>query len=368
MEVFLCVERKKMKRVQSIVQPRAMKKLYALAEKRPIDLSLSENPLGCSLLVIRALNNMEIDFSAYPSPNGKLLKRALATKFSLLSSNFFIANGSESIINDLPRVVGRLGDEVVVPKLTFPMFSVCSELAGKKVMSVEMTNSLGIDLGAISKAVTTQTSLVFICNPNNPTGSVLPKEAILQLLERIPKNVMLVVDEANIEFGGKSMIDEVRGRENLIVLRTFSKGFGLASLRVGFAVASEALVQKIEEQTPIFQMSGISEQLSCIALLDDVFLQKTKKATKDQRMFLRVELEKLGCIVFPSEANNLFVKLPSLLSPNQFVAQLEKKGVSVVLGTSFDGFDNSFFRVSVRESKTNILFIQKMKEIVEKAM
>ncbi len=360
----MCVERQKMKNTK-LTQPRGMKKLYALTEKKPIDLSLSENPLGCSPLVSSALKNIKMGFNDYPSPNGKLLKKKLAQELSLDESNFFIANGSESVINDLPRVFGKIGEEVLVPALSFPMFAVCSQLAGKEVVSVQMTNDLGIDLFEIAKAVSSQTSLIFICNPNNPTGSILSKQSILQFIDCIPSNILVVVDEANIEFGGETMINEVIGQDNLIVLRTFSKGFGLALLRIGFAVANETIVQKLEEETPIFQISGLSEKLACIALEDKVFIEETKKFASKQRLFLKNELEKKGFLVFPSEANNLFVRVPSYVLANQFSEQLKQKGVSLVMGSNFDGFDNSFFRVSVRDEKTNQLFITKINELLD---
>lgn len=350
------------------IQPRAMKKLYALTEKRPIDVSLSENPLGCSPLVSCALKRLEIDFNDYPSPNGKQLRKKLSEKFLLKFDNFFVANGSESIINDLPRVFCKTGDEVIVPKLTFPMFAVCSQLVDLKVVSVQMTDDLGIDLDGIVSSISDNTKMIFLCNPNNPTGSVLPKNKILQFINQVPKNVLVVVDEANIEFGGESVVSEIVNQKNLIVLRTLSKGFGLAVLRIGFAVANQNIIQKMEEETPIFQISGISEQLACVALDDEEFIQKTKQVTANQRLFLQNKLTEIGFTLFPSEANNLFAKIPNRLSEKQFVRKLSEKGISVVMGSNFDGFDDSFFRVSIRDEATNQKFIQKIEEIVRETM
>ncbi len=353
---------------KSQTQPRAMKKLYALTEKRPLDLSLSENSLGCSPLVSDALSELRVEFNDYPAPNGKQLRNELAQKFSLRADNLFVANGSESVINDLPRIFCNIGDEVIVPELTFPMFKICSELAGARVLVVKMTDLLGIDLLEILESISGRTRMIFLCNPNNPTGSVVSREAIISFIKKVPKNVKVVVDEANIEFGGESVIDQAVRRNNVIVLRTLSKGFGLATLRVGYAVASREIIQKFEEETPVFQLSGISEQLACIALKDDEFLRKTKQMTTAQRIFLRNELEELGFTIFPSDSNNLFVKVPSFLSVEQFAEQLGVKGISVVMGSSFDGFDDSFFRISVRDAQTNEGFIRKMKEIVEEAL
>lgn len=123
-----------------------MQKLYALTEKRSIALTLSENPLGCSPRVVSALESIDSKLSSYPSPNGRLLKDKLANKFKLDGDNLFIANGSEAIINSLPQVFGKNKDEVIIPSLTFPMFAVSAELAGKRVVYAEMAQDLGIDL------------------------------------------------------------------------------------------------------------------------------------------------------------------------------------------------------------------------------
>lgn len=359
--------KEKMKK-QKLFQPRAMQKLYALTEKRAIDLSLSENPLGCSPRVSSALKKIQVDFNNYPSPNAKQLRKKLAQKFGLNENNFFVANGSESIINDLPKVFCDIGDEAIIPELTFPMFRVSCELTGLKVILVKMTGALGINLSKMLKNISSRTKMVFLCNPNNPTGSILLKDEIVKFVRQVPQNVLVVVDEANIEFGGESVINELINQDNLIVLRTLSKGFGLATLRIGFAVANKNIIQKLEEETPIFQISGISEQLACIALDDDDFLQRTKRFVAAQRVFLKKELKKLGFTVSPSEANNLFIRLPLFLSVKQFVDKLSKKGVSVIVGSNFNGFDDSFFRISVRDAKTNKMFIQKIKEIVEEAV
>ena len=344
-----------------VIQAKAMKKLYALTTKRAIDLSLSENPLGCSPLVTATLDNLKTSLNDYPLANGQLLKQALADSFKLSPDNFFVANGSEAIINHLSRVFGGFGGQVVLPALTFPLFAISAELVTKKIVRVKMTTNLGIDLTAMAKAVSTQTRLVFLCNPNNPTGALLSRKAILQFLDGLPSSVLLVVDEANIEFAGQSVLAEVKNRDNLIVLRTFSKAFGLASLRVGFAVASSQLIQRLEEATPPFPISGVSEQLAIVALKDQDFLARTQKFVARERLFLEKELKELGFQVFPGQANNLFVKIPEFLTVRQFLDNLQDSDISVVMGSSFEGFSDEFFRISVRDERTNRQFIEKIK-------
>ena len=341
-------------------QAKAMKQLYAFTTKRAIDLSLSENPLGCSPLVLAAAKNLTVNINDYPLANGRLLKKALADHLTLSENNFFIANGSEAIINYLAKVFGRVGDEVLVPALTFPLFAISTKLAGKKLVRAKMTTNLGIDLAAMREAISAKTCLIFLCNPNNPTGAVLPQQAILDFLECVPKNVLLVVDEANIEFAGESVISEIKNRDNLLVLRTFSKAFGLAGLRVGFATANNRLIEKLEEETPPFPISSITEQLVGVALKDQQFLARTRKFVAQERIFLTKALNTLGFQVFPSQANNLFVKISDRLSEQQFKKSLQTNDTSVVMGSSFAGFSDAFFRISVRSHNINQRFIQKI--------
>lgn len=345
-------------------QPRGMKKLYALGTKRAIDLSLSENPLGCSPLVAKKLKRNNFAFNDYPIPNGVGLKRALAKKLGCQKENIFVCNGSEAIINAIPKILTKPGDEAIIPTLSFPMFALCSELAGLTVKLSPMNKQLGIDLLAINRLINQKTKLVFICNPNNPTGSVIPRLELVKFIGQVPPSVLIVVDEANVEFGGESVIDLSISNPNVMVLRTFSKGFGLASLRIGFAVGNKNIITKLEEETPVFPISGLSEELTISALQDNSFLSKTKTFIDEQRNLIQTELESLGFTVFPSQANNLFVKLPESLSTDVFERAMEQADISLVNGSSFAGFDNRFFRVSPRVEKVNQIFLKTVRKVV----
>lgn len=350
---------------QKAKQLRGMRKLYALGTKRSIDLSLSENPLGCSSVVAEKFVASNFAFNDYPAPNGIRLKKILATKFDCKSENIFVCNGSEAIINAIPNVLANPGDEAIIPSLTFPMFAICSDLAGLVVKNSTMDEQLNIDLEAILKLISPKTKLIFLCNPNNPTGSVIPKDKIICFIERIPENILIVIDEANIEFGGESIIELATIKENIMVLRTFSKGFGLASLRIGFVVGDPRLIAKLEEETPVFPVSGLSEELAIVAVQDDNFIAQTKAFIDEQRNIIQQELKRLGFQVFPSRANNLFVKLPDNLSPNIFWTAMEKADVSLVKGSSFVGFDDRFFRVSPRLETVNRVFLDVVSQITK---
>ncbi|OGE64745.1 histidinol-phosphate transaminase [Candidatus Daviesbacteria bacterium RIFCSPLOWO2_02_FULL_36_7] len=342
----------------------SFRKLYAFGEKLPIDLSLSENPLGCSPKVIMALKDVSPkDFFDYPDPDSQDLKNTLSKMFQINSEDIFVANGSEAIIKLLPQAILKPNDEVIIPKLTFPMFEKAVQLVGGKVVFSEMTADFDINLADIRKRITKNTKLIFLCNPNNPTGKIIPKDKILEFARSI--NILVVVDEANIEFGGDTVIRESQDINNLIVLRTFSKGFGLAGLRIGFCVAKPSVVERLKQIGQPFPVSSIAQKLAITALKDKKFMSKTKRFMKQEKEFLTRELENRGFKVIKSEANNLLVKInPIFESSTDFVRRLNSRGVSVVDGINFDGVGIKFVRISPRLRDTNIQLLKAIDEIL----
>lgn len=274
-----------------------------------------------------------------------------------------MANGSEAIIKLLPQAVLKQKDEAIIPEVTFPMFEIAVRMVGNKVIPSKMTGKFDIDLADIKSKITNQTKLIFLCNPNNPTGKVLRKKRILDLVRFT--NALVVVDEANIEFGGKTVINDVGRFNNLIVLRTFSKGFGLAGFRVGFCVANQVVIRQLKQISQPFPVSSVAQKAAIIALKDKAFIKKTKAFMKKERDFLTQELSNKGFNVVESDANNLLVKVNnSFASSTQFVNKLNEKGVSVVNGTSFGGLGDKFIRVSPRLREVNKQFIKAIDGII----
>ncbi len=350
-----------MEKTMKNTQQPSFRNLYAFGKKLPIDLSLSENPLGCSPNVAMVLNQLtQADFFDYPDPDCKLLKQAISKRFQIKTEGIFVANGSEAIIKLLPQVFIRPRDEVIIPRLTFPMFEIASKMSDGKVVLSDMKANFDIDLDDIKSKITSKTKLIVICNPNNPTGRTIPKKDILALIKGTKATV--IVDEANIEFGGETIIKETEKFANLIVLRTFSKGFGLAGFRIGFCVANEKTIQLLQKTSQPFPVSTIAEKVALVAFADREFIKKTKKFMKGERGFLTRELKKRDFEVVSSEANNLLVVIPSFL-PN-LVSKLNERGVSIVDGSSFNLGGASFIRVSPRLRETNEKFIEAVDQIL----
>lgn len=339
----------------------SFRNLYAFGKKLPIDLSLSENPFGCSPKVLVALEQLrQKDFFDYPDPDCTELKRVIAKRFGLSLTNIFVSNGSEAIIKLLTQVTLNKSDEVVIPRLTFPMFEIASKMAGGKVMLADMRPDLGINPDAVNAKITPKTKLIFLCNPNNPTGKLLTKQSIIALLRST--KAMVIVDEANIEFGGASVIKEVQCFNNLVVLRTFSKGFGLAGLRIGFCAANKSIIKNLQQTSQPFPVSKLAEKAAIVAFGDKEFIAMTKRKMQEERRFISNELTKRGFEVMTSEANNLLVKIPTHL--DDFTQALNNCGVSVVSGKSFNSCGVNFIRVSPRTRKINQQFIQAIDKIL----
>lgn len=303
------------------------------------------------------------DIFHYPDPEGRTLRKTIAQKFKIPINSVMLANGSEALIDLVAQIIVGPDDEVIIPEATFPLFEKGVRLVGGQVVFSKMDKNLGIDLNDIKDRINKKTKAIFLCNPNNPTGKVIPKKKILKLVKSV-ESVFVIVDEANIEFGGRTVIREVKNFENLIVFRTFSKAFGLAGLRVGFIVANPRLIKILKKVRQPFPVSGLSQKAALAALSDKGFIRKSRRFMNREREFLIKELQKRGFEIIKSQANNILVKFDKLFnSSDEFLKLLAKKDISVVDGRSFRGLGKAFIRISPRKRKTNKKFLKCVDEI-----
>lgn len=339
-------------------------KLYAFNKKLKIDLSLSENPLGCSPKVFSVLKNDVKKVTKYPDPTSSKLLSVLAKKFKISKEQILVGNGSENLIDLVCRILTQPKGEVVLPELTFPLFERSILLAGGKTIFARMKRNFQIDFQSLKKGISKQTQLVILCNPNNPTGKIIPKDNLINFVRNVSA-LPVLVDEANIEFGGKSIVSEVKNRKNLLVLRTFSKAFGLAGLRVGVLIGSKSLIEKFKQFTQPFPVNSFVERAVITAIDDKKFIEQTRILMRKERNFLIDELRKREFMVFNSEANIILVEVNRIFpSATEFVKLLNKNQVSVVNGKSFRGLGDRFIRVSPRLRKTNLIFLRVIDKIL----
>ncbi len=311
-----------------------------------IDLRLSVNPLGCSPSVVKILRTIKVkDISQYPSTD--ILRTQLAIRFGVTRDNILFGTGSEQLIKLIAQTFIQPDDMVLIERGSFSLFLKESLLAQGNVRLV-----------TIPSMPDSNASCIFLANPKTPTGEIIP-QAHLKRIATNPRRTLLVIDEANGEFIDESSISWGVKRPNVLVLKTFSKAFGLAGMRIGLVIGPKNLIKKLALIQQPFPVSSLAIRLAQAALSDQSFLQKTRLWIQKERLFLRRELEKRGLVTSNSVTNNLFV---SFQKTGRLLRELNTRGVSVIDGKLFSGMKTPGFRISLRDRKTNNLFLKELDE------
>jgi histidinol-phosphate aminotransferase len=294
-----------------------------------IKLASNENPLGPSPAALAAMQKVISNLHLYPDGNAFYLKQKLAQKLGVNTSNLILGNGSNEIIEFVGHALMGPGVDVVMSQYCFAVYPIVTRLFGANPIVVP-ARDYGHDLPGILKAITSRTKVIFVANPNNPTGTLASNEQILRLVNEVPKNVLLVMDEAYIEFLDEpvDLVTLVRDGKhpNLLLMRTFSKIFGLAGLRLGYGIAHPELVAALEKVRQPFNINSIA-QAGALAALDDVeHVRKTRANNSEGLRFFVEHLRGLGLEFIPSAANFILVRV----GEGQLVFEaLQKSGVIV---------------------------------------
>ena len=272
-----------------------------------VDLSSNENPLGPSPKAMTALREAVGTVNRYPDAAGTALRAALADKWNLSPANVALSNGADEWVLLLCLSLVDPGDEVVMAQGSFISYLLRATEVGAKVVRVPLKEHTH-DLEAMANAITGSTKLVFVCNPNNPTGTVVSASAMEAFLKQVPERVPVVLDEAYYEYAvGPNYFHSVphirAGRENLITLRSFSKVYGLAGLRVGYLLASEKVVDYMERARPPFNVNRLAQVAALAALADDEHVRRGVAANKAAKAFFYRELAALGLRCIPTYTN-----------------------------------------------------------------
>ena len=320
-------------------------------------LASNENPFGPSPKALEAIAKESKNLQIYPDQKSILLREALAKKFGLANDCVICGNGSDDIMQVLASTYLNPGDEVVISKNTFSLYELVTRIFGGKLVLVELKNN-ELDLTAIAEAVTKKTKVVFLTNPNNPTGSIFTAAQFDAFLKKVPQNVLVVVDEAYAEFvENKDFPDSiryVREGKNVIVLRTFSKFYGLAGLRVGYGLARPELIAPMFRTKMPFNVNRLAQAGALAALEDKEFLDKTYANNLGGKLYLYGQLDKMGLDYKKTESNFIFidVKRPA----DELFLKLMKRGVIIRPLTSF-GFPQAI-RVSIGTKEQNEKFVK----------
>ncbi|MBS1507296.1 MAG: histidinol-phosphate transaminase [Bacteroidetes bacterium] len=268
------------------------------------------------------------EYNRYPDPHQKKLKAKIAALKSVKTDQVFIGNGSDEAIDLLFRAFCEPGsDEVIIPQPTYGMYSVSANINDVAIRSVNLTNDFDLDVDSILKLVTNKTKLLFLCTPNNPSGNLLSPEKVIQLIKVFPG--LVIVDEAYIDFSSQpGFVPLLSQYNNLVVLQTLSKAWGLAGLRVGLAFASPEIIAILDKIKPPYNINTLSQSVALNALNE--VNQKNAQVSEilAQRKILTTQLNNLPQVehIYPSEANFVLVRIKNA---RQVYQTLIQKGVVV---------------------------------------
>lgn len=327
-----------------------------------IKLASNENPLGPSPKALAAMERVLRNLHLYPDGSAFYLKRRLAEKLDVAVENLVLGNGSNEVIEFVGHACLAPGDEVVVSQYCFAVYPIVTALFGARLVEVPARN-LGCDIPAMLRAITPRTKVLFLANPNNPTGTLASREDVSRLLAEIPGQVLLVMDEAYLEFLDDPIdcLELVRAgsHPNLLLMRTFSKIFGLAGLRLGYGVGTPAVIAAMEKVRQPFNLNAIAQAGALAALDDAEHLAATRANNRLGLDYLHNAFAHLGLEFVKSHANFVLVRV----GDGQGVfRELQRRGV-IVRPMAGYGLPE-WLRVSVGIPAENHRFVSELKAVL----
>ena len=322
-------------------------------------LASNENPLGPSPKALEAMHAALEKAHIYPDGGGYYLREAIAEKFGVARANVILGNGSNELIEFVGHAFLKPGDEIVTSKHAFVMYKVAAQLFGATTIEVE-DPGFAHDLDAMAAAITPRTKAVFVANPNNPTGTLASQAQIDRFVDRVPANVVIVFDEAYQEFLEEpaDTLKFVReGRPNVLVLRTFSKIQGLASLRIGYGMGNAEIIEVLQKTREPFNTSGIAQAGALAALNDEEHQRATRELSREGREYLERSFASAGLEYIPSVANFVLVKVGK---GKEVFKALMCKGVII---RDMDAYGlPEWIRVTVGTMEENARFSRELKQ------
>jgi len=326
-----------------------------------IKLASNENPLGPSPKALQAMREALERAHFYPDGGGYYLRESIAQKFALARENVILGCGSNEIIEFIGHGFLKPGDEVITAAHAFVVYKLMATLFGAKTVEVP-DPGFTHDLDAMAAAITSRTRQIFIANPNNPTGTMVGQDAIDRFMGKVPEHVVVVFDEAYYEFleTPPDTLKYVReGRPNVVVLRTFSKIQGLASLRIGYGLASKEMIDVLQKTRQPFNANGIAQAGALAGLLDEEHQRKTRDISITGRNRMQQAFGEMGLEFVPSQANFVLVKVGD---GNRVFSDLMKRGV-IIRAMAAYGLPE-WVRVSIGTAEQNERFLEELRIVL----
>ncbi len=343
------------KAIDEVKKEFGLKNIYKMAS--------NENPLGPSQLAIEAIKNNTSNIHIYPDGCSLLLKESIAKKNNINTQQIIVGNGSDEIIKLLGESFLEKGDTIIMGEPSFSEYDYIGNLMGAKVKKIPLVN-FAFDLEEILDNLDDSVKIIALCNPNNPTGTVIEKDELISFIDRVPEKIIVVLDEAYKEYAGDNFYSGLnfikKEKNNVLILNTFSKIYGLAALRVGYGIGSESLISWITRAKEPFNVNVLA-QVGAMAALEDIEHLKRSIALNDSgKAFLYKEFSERNFDYSPSGANFIWVDIKN--DSKKVFDGLLKKGIIIRPGYVF-GADNHI-RVTIDKPEINRYFLDMLDEVI----
>lgn len=335
--------------------------------ERTAILCSNENNFGSSPLAKKAIEDALNHMYLYPDPTGDALKEKLATKYDYNKDQIILGNGSDGILYSLFKAFFEGNDHILTSDATFVSLHAMAQMNNVPFRTIPMKEGYAFDLDAILQAINEDTKAIYICNPNNPTGAMIAHKDLLNFIIQIPNDRLIIIDEAYFEFSrdlSDVYPDSTRfGFENVLTLRTFSKAYGLAGIRLGYGIAHPTLIQTLQKVKLTFNPNILAQAAGTAALDDDSFLQLTLSNNREELLKLYQFFHGLEIEYIPSFANFVMIDLKKAELVEETYEALRQNGVLTRRLGSF-GLPHCL-RVSVGRPEENEWFMTCFKEVQE---
>jgi histidinol-phosphate aminotransferase len=335
--------------------------------KKIIKLSANESALGMSPSVAKIISNQKLNLERYPDGKSELLRKEISKKYKCNFEKIICGAGSDEVIQMICQLFLKPKDQVVVPQYSFLMYRIYANIVGAKVVFAKEKN-FKVSITEIIKKVTKNTKIVFVANPNNPTGTYLTKKEIIELRKKLNKRILLVIDDAYAEYmkneDYKSGLELFKNMDNVFILRTFSKIFGLASLRVGWGYGSKKIINALNIIKPPFNVSHIAQLAATEALKDKKFIDQSIKHNFLFAKKIKTYLEQYQIFSNSISANFLLLDFKNCKHTAKYLYEkLKQRGI--IVRSTEDGYHiRNKLRLTIGSKQENLAFMNAVKNIL----
>lgn len=330
--------------------------------KEVFKMTSNENPLGPSPKAVKAIKDNLFKINRYPDSNGFYLKNKLAKSLNLKPGNILLGNGSDEIIDIIIKTFVEDDENIITADVTFLEYEILAKVNNRRVVTVPL-KYFKYDLEAIRRKIDSKTKLIFIANPNNPTGTYITKHEVRDFVKTLPEGAIVVLDEAYETFidvnDFPESISQI-GNKNVIIMKTFSKVYGLAGLRIGYAIANPELIAFMEKARQPFNVNLLAQVAATAVLEDKAYLKKSRDVILQGKKYLYDELQKLGLAFVPSVAN--FILIDVGRDGVSIFKELLRYGI-IVRDMKQYGLKN-YIRVTIGTKKENEKFIRYLRKVL----